>query len=74
MNRTVNIPYLYRACAEAWAVAGLEGEHKERELWQMRERRKIEESLEYMRLIKETALKERHAREQQEENGVSCYT
>ncbi|XP_027007751.1 dynein axonemal assembly factor 1 isoform X1 [Tachysurus fulvidraco] len=60
-----------RACAEAWAVAGLEGEHKERDLWQMRERRKIEESLEYMRLIKETALNERHAREQQEENGCS---
>ncbi|XP_034164442.2 dynein axonemal assembly factor 1 [Pangasianodon hypophthalmus] len=60
-----------RACAEAWAVGGLEGERKEREIWQTRERRKIQESLDAMRLIKENALKQRQAREQQQENGIS---
>ncbi|XP_053482511.1 dynein axonemal assembly factor 1 isoform X2 [Ictalurus furcatus] len=61
-----------RACAEAWAMGGLEGERIERELWQTRERRKIEESLDALRLIKENALARRRAREQQqEENGMS---
>ncbi|XP_017324790.1 dynein axonemal assembly factor 1 [Ictalurus punctatus] len=60
-----------RACAEAWAMGGLEGERIERELWQTRERRKIEESLDALRLIKENALARRRAREQQqEENGA----
>ncbi|KAK3533753.1 hypothetical protein QTP70_025827 [Hemibagrus guttatus] len=60
-----------RACAEAWAVGGLEGERKEREVWQTRERKKLEDSLDSLRLIKENALKQRHAREKQEDNGIS---
>ncbi|XP_072516569.1 dynein axonemal assembly factor 1 [Salminus brasiliensis] len=55
-----------RACAEAWAVGGLEGERKEREFWQTRERRKIQESLDAMAVIKENAIKRRQAQEQQE--------
>ncbi|KAG7327127.1 hypothetical protein KOW79_008733 [Hemibagrus wyckioides] len=60
-----------RACAEAWAVGGLEGERKEREVWQTRERKKIEESLNSLRLIKENALKQRHAQEQQKMIRIS---
>ncbi|XP_052001061.1 dynein axonemal assembly factor 1 [Xyrauchen texanus] len=52
-----------RACAEAWATGGLEGEQKERELWQSRERRKIQESLDAMTAIKENALKRWQTRE-----------
>ncbi|XDV18407.1 hypothetical protein PO909_024107 [Leuciscus waleckii] len=52
-----------RACAEAWAAGGLEGERKEREMWQTRERRKIQESLDAMTAIKENALKRREGRE-----------
>ncbi|KAI5101470.1 dynein assembly factor 1, axonemal, partial [Silurus meridionalis] len=59
-----------RAFAEAWATGGLEGERKERELWQLRERQKTKESLDAMRLIKENAQKEQRAREQQEKNGA----
>ncbi|KAL7866321.1 hypothetical protein AOLI_G00141350 [Acnodon oligacanthus] len=55
-----------RACAEAWAIGGLEGERKEREFWQTRERRKIQESLDAMAAIKDNAGKQRQAQGQQE--------
>ncbi|XP_077084614.1 dynein axonemal assembly factor 1 isoform X2 [Siphateles boraxobius] len=58
-----------RACAEAWAAGGLEGERKEREMWQTRERRKIQESLDAMTAIKENALKQWEGREHLE-NGI----
>lgn len=65
--------YLSRAIAEAWAVGGLEGERKERELWETKERRSLQESLDAVSRIKENALKRRQAREQQKENGVYRY-
>lgn len=52
-----------RACAEAWAAGGLEGERQERELWETRERRKVQESLDAMTAMKENALKPRQTRE-----------
>ncbi|KAI7814009.1 dynein axonemal assembly factor 1 [Triplophysa rosa] len=52
-----------RACAEAWAAGGLEGERQERELWETRERRKVQKSLDAMTAMKENALKPRQARE-----------
>ncbi|KAL1271462.1 hypothetical protein QQF64_030478 [Cirrhinus molitorella] len=52
-----------RACAEAWVAGGLEGERKEREMWETRERRKIQESLDAMTAIKENALRRRQAQE-----------
>uniref|UniRef100_A0A3P8TVB8 Uncharacterized protein n=1 Tax=Amphiprion percula TaxID=161767 RepID=A0A3P8TVB8_AMPPE len=55
-----------RACAEAWAVGGLEGERKEREQWETRERRKIQDSLEGMAMIRKKALERRRLRELQE--------
>ncbi|XP_022521157.2 dynein axonemal assembly factor 1 isoform X1 [Astyanax mexicanus] len=59
-----------RACAEAWLVGGLDGERRERELWQSRERRRIQDSLDAMAAIRENAIKQRRAREQQEEKGI----
>lgn len=54
---------IQRACAEAWAAGGLEGERKEREMWETRERRKVQESLDALTAIKENALRRQQARE-----------
>ncbi|KAM4565919.1 dynein axonemal assembly factor 1 [Odontesthes bonariensis] len=59
-----------RACAEAWAGGGLEGERKEREQWDTRERRKIQDSSEGMAMIRKKAL-ERRLRRELEEKGES---
>ncbi|XP_026868639.2 dynein assembly factor 1, axonemal [Electrophorus electricus] len=56
-----------RACSEAWATGGLEAERREMELWQTRERRKIQDGLDAMAAIRDSALKRRQAEEQQEE-------
>ncbi|XP_058638563.1 dynein axonemal assembly factor 1 isoform X2 [Onychostoma macrolepis] len=63
-----------RACAEAWAAGGLEGERKEREMWETRERRKIQDSLDAMTAIKENALRRRQAREPLEKEPPSPVT
>ncbi|KAM4627514.1 dynein axonemal assembly factor 1 [Polymixia lowei] len=55
-----------RACAEAWAVGGLEGERKERELWETRERRRVQDSLDAMAAIRDKAKERRHLRDLQE--------
>lgn len=55
-----------RACAEAWAVGGLEGERKEREQWETRERRKIQDSLDGMAMIRKRAQERQRLRELQE--------
>ncbi|XP_073692724.1 dynein axonemal assembly factor 1 [Garra rufa] len=52
-----------RACAEAWAAGGLESERKEREMWETRERRKIQESLDALTTIRENALRRQQAQE-----------
>ncbi|XP_049922265.1 dynein axonemal assembly factor 1 [Epinephelus moara] len=59
-----------RACAEAWVVGGLEGERKEREQWETRERRKIQDSLDGMAKIREAALKRRRIRELHEKGAT----
>jgi len=48
-----------RACAEAWAKGGVEAEREERQKWQNKERRKIDESLNYLRRLQERAQKKR---------------
>uniref|UniRef100_A0A672MY27 Dynein assembly factor 1, axonemal-like n=1 Tax=Sinocyclocheilus grahami TaxID=75366 RepID=A0A672MY27_SINGR len=63
-----------RACAEAWAAGGLEGERKEREMWETRERRKIQESFDALTAIKENALRRRQARELLEKEPPSPVT
>ncbi|CAL8349816.1 unnamed protein product [Arctogadus glacialis] len=55
-----------RACAEAWAVGGLEAERKEREMWETRERRKIQDSLDAIATIRDKAIERRRLREMQE--------
>ena len=57
---------VYRACAEAWAAGGLEAERRERESWETRDRRRIQDSLDAMATIREKALERRRLRELQE--------
>ncbi|XP_047449610.1 dynein axonemal assembly factor 1 [Mugil cephalus] len=63
-----------RACAEAWEAGGLEGERKEREQWETRERRKIQDSLEGMAMIRKKALERRRLRELQEKGETEAPT
>ncbi|XP_061682537.1 dynein axonemal assembly factor 1 [Syngnathoides biaculeatus] len=44
-----------KACAEAWALGGIEEERKERERWNTRERRKIQEGLDALAIIRKKA-------------------
>ncbi|XP_061643953.1 titin homolog [Phyllopteryx taeniolatus] len=65
-----------RACAEAWALGGLEFERKEREQWDNQDRKKIQESLDALALIKKKAqrrlrLKEEAARGDSESSITS---
>lgn len=55
-----------RACAEAWAAGGQEGERKEREQWETRERRKIQDSLDGIARIRKKALERQRLRELRE--------
>ncbi|CAK6965227.1 dynein axonemal assembly factor 1 [Scomber scombrus] len=61
-----------RACAEAWALGGLEAERKEREQWETRERRKIQDSLDGMAMIRKEALERRRLRELQEKGNTEA--
>ncbi|XP_029374092.1 dynein axonemal assembly factor 1 [Echeneis naucrates] len=63
-----------RALAEAWAVGGLEGERKERELWETRDRKKIQDSLDNMTLMRKKAQERRHLRELQETGETEVLT
>ncbi|KAM6932718.1 dynein axonemal assembly factor 1 [Lycodopsis pacificus] len=63
-----------RACAEAWAVGGLEAEWKEREQWETQERRKIQDSLDAMAKIRKTGQETRHLRELQETGATEAST
>ncbi|XP_063267056.1 dynein axonemal assembly factor 1 isoform X2 [Prinia subflava] len=44
-----------RACAEAWAVGGLEAEKAEREKWETRERKKIQDSIDALATFRQRA-------------------
>ncbi|NWZ34658.1 DAAF1 factor, partial [Brachypodius atriceps] len=48
-----------RACAEAWAVGGLEAEKAEREKWETRERKKIQDSIDALAAIRQRAKEQR---------------
>ncbi|KAM9359132.1 dynein axonemal assembly factor 1 [Symphorus nematophorus] len=63
-----------RACAEAWAVGGLEGERQEREKWKTRERREIQDSLDGMAMIRKKAQERRRLRELQEKGETEAST
>ncbi|XP_048966592.1 dynein axonemal assembly factor 1 isoform X1 [Canis lupus dingo] len=57
-----------RACAEAWARGGLAAEKEEREKWESRDRKKIEDSIEALAMIKQQA-EERKRQKASQEGG-----
>ncbi|CAJ1065705.1 dynein axonemal assembly factor 1 [Xyrichtys novacula] len=63
-----------RACAEAWAAGGLEGEREEREQWETRERRRIQDSLDCMAKIRMDAREKQRLRELQEKGEIETPT
>ncbi|XP_064578848.1 dynein axonemal assembly factor 1 isoform X3 [Zonotrichia leucophrys gambelii] len=60
-----------RACAEAWAVGGLEAEKAEMEKWETRERKKIQDSIDALAAIRERA---QEKRKQKSMEGVATDT
>ncbi|NXT26298.1 DAAF1 factor, partial [Syrrhaptes paradoxus] len=58
-----------RACAEAWAVGGREAEKAEREKWETRERKKIQDSINALAAIRQKA--EKKKRQKYMEEGVA---
>ncbi|NWH17065.1 DAAF1 factor, partial [Grus americana] len=58
-----------RACAEAWAVGGLEAEKAEREKWETRERKKIQDSIDALAAIRQKA-EEKKRQKYMEERGA----
>ncbi|CAM9446471.1 unnamed protein product [Bubo scandiacus] len=60
-----------RACAEAWAVGGLEAEKAEREKWETRERRKIQDSVDALAAIRQKA-EEKKRQKYMEERDASA--
>lgn len=62
---------LNRACAEAWARGGYAAEKEERQQWEMRERKKITDSIEALAAIRRQA-EERKQQKARQERGVSA--
>ncbi|NWI70949.1 DAAF1 factor, partial [Todus mexicanus] len=57
-----------RACAEAWAVGGLEAEKAEREKWETRERKKIQDSIDALAAIRQKAEEKKRQQHMEERN------
>ena len=62
---------LNRACAEAWALGGSAAEKEERQQWEMRERKKITDSIEALAAIRRQA-EERKRQKARQERGASA--
>ncbi|KAM9623738.1 dynein axonemal assembly factor 1 isoform 2-T2 [Morphnus guianensis] len=60
-----------RACAEAWAIGGLEAEKAEREKWETRERKKIQDSIDALAAIRQKA-EEKRRRKYMEERDANA--
>ncbi|XP_062465175.1 dynein axonemal assembly factor 1 isoform X3 [Pezoporus occidentalis] len=58
-----------RACAEAWAVGGLEAEKAEREKWETRERKKIQDSIDALAAIRWKADKKKRRKYMEEKEA-----
>lgn len=63
---TVSFCVFIRACAEAWAVGGLEAEKEEREKWETRERRKIQDSIDALAAVRQRAKEQRRQKGMEE--------
>ncbi|NXK24463.1 DAAF1 factor, partial [Arenaria interpres] len=62
-----------RACAEAWTVGGLEAEKAEREKWETRERKKIEDSINALTAIRQKAEEKKRQKYMEErDRSVKC--
>lgn len=68
---TVSFCVFIRACAEAWAVGGLEAEKAEREKWETRERKKIQDSIDALAAIRRN-IAEKKRQKYMEERGTSA--
>ncbi|MBN3311049.1 DAAF1 factor, partial [Amia calva] len=58
-----------RACAEAWAAGGLKAEKEERQRWETRERRKIQDSIDALTAISERVRENKRLTEMGERGG-----
>ncbi|NXC68589.1 DAAF1 factor, partial [Anhinga anhinga] len=61
-----------RACAEAWAVGGLEAEKAEREKWETRERKKIQDSINALAAIRKKAEEKRQKYMEERDASAKC--
>lgn len=62
-----------RACAEAWAVGGLEAEKAERGKWETRERKKIQDSIDALAAIRQKAEERKRQKYMEERDaGAKC--
>lgn len=57
-----------RACAEAWAQGGREAEKNERDMWESKERKKIQDSIDALSAVRQRA-EEKKRQQQMEERG-----
>jgi len=66
---TVSFCVFIRACAEAWAVGGLEAEKAEREKWETRERKKIQDSINALAAIRRKAEEQKRQKYMEERDA-----
>ncbi|XP_049660165.1 dynein axonemal assembly factor 1 [Accipiter gentilis] len=62
-----------RACAEAWAIGGLEAEKAEREKWETRERKKIQDSIDALAAVRQKAEEKRRQKYMEERDASAKY-
>ncbi|XP_062817661.1 dynein axonemal assembly factor 1 [Anolis carolinensis] len=61
-----------RACAEAWAAGGWEAEKKERESWETKERKKIQDNIDALAAVRQRAKEKKRQREMEERNRTAA--
>lgn len=64
--KKIYFPIPIRACAEAWAKGGNKAEKEEREKWENRERRKIQDSIDALAAIRQKAEERKRQREREQ--------
>ncbi|KAG8143906.1 putative Dynein assembly factor 1 axonemal protein [Naja naja] len=60
-----------RACAEAWAAGGRDAEKQEKEMWESRERKKIQDSMDALTAVREKAKERKKQKEMKERDSGS---